>query len=269
MSIAQSGKYPERRAAYAPSVSTTLLHQRCRRIYDGGELIVEDTYGTHNVKLPAGDMILYPATSLHRVAPVTRGARIASFFWIQSMVKDDGERTLLFNLDRTIVQLGQSASPISPRWCSSRRSITTSCANGARHERAAACTGLARRSADDDAAGRTAEFASKQRSSGVGWKPPPRAACRRRNCCSGGCCSKARAWRKTNAPRSRVSCARRRTATSQEGRAGMVGRCYEKRLGCGAGFHARSGELRDRRRGRSHLGAIRPSGHLVARWISA
>lgn len=76
--------------------------------YDGGELIVEDTYGTHNVKLPAGDMILYPATSLHRVAPVTRGARIASFFWIQSMVKDDGERTLLFNLDRSIVQLGQT-----------------------------------------------------------------------------------------------------------------------------------------------------------------
>jgi len=77
--------------------------------YDGGELVVEDTYGTHNVKLPAGDMILYPATSLHRVTPVTRGARIASFFWIQSMVKDDGERTLLFNLDRAIVQLGQTA----------------------------------------------------------------------------------------------------------------------------------------------------------------
>jgi PKHD-type hydroxylase len=77
--------------------------------YDGGELIVEDTYGTHNVKLQAGDMILYPATSLHRVAPVTRGSRVAAFFWIQSMVKDDGERTLLFNLDRAIVQLGQSA----------------------------------------------------------------------------------------------------------------------------------------------------------------
>jgi len=76
--------------------------------YDGGELLVEDTYGAHSVKLPAGDMILYPATSLHRVAPVTRGARLASFFWIQSMVKDDGERTLLFNLDRTIIQLGQT-----------------------------------------------------------------------------------------------------------------------------------------------------------------
>jgi PKHD-type hydroxylase len=77
--------------------------------YDGGELVVEDTFGTHSVKLPAGDMIVYPATSLHRVAPVTRGSRVASFFWIQSMVKDDGERTLLFNLDRTIVQLGQTA----------------------------------------------------------------------------------------------------------------------------------------------------------------
>jgi PKHD-type hydroxylase len=81
--------------------------------YDGGELIVEDTYGTHNVKLPAGDIILYPATSLHRVAPVTRGARVAAFFWIQSMVKDDGERTLLFNLDRAILQLG-SAAPDQP-----------------------------------------------------------------------------------------------------------------------------------------------------------
>jgi PKHD-type hydroxylase len=77
--------------------------------YDGGELVVEDTYGTHSVKLPAGDMILYPATSLHRVMPVTRGARIASFFWIQSLVKDDGERAILLDLDRTIAELGQAA----------------------------------------------------------------------------------------------------------------------------------------------------------------
>jgi PKHD-type hydroxylase len=82
--------------------------------YDGGELIVEDAFGTHSVKLPAGDMILYPATSLHRVEPVTRGARIASFFWIQSMVKEDSERTLLFNLDRAIVQLGESALAQQP-----------------------------------------------------------------------------------------------------------------------------------------------------------
>ena len=70
--------------------------------YDGGELIVEDTYGVHSVKLPAGHMVLYPSSSLHHVRPVTRGARIASFFWIQSMVRDDGERTLLFDLDTAI-----------------------------------------------------------------------------------------------------------------------------------------------------------------------
>ncbi len=77
--------------------------------YDGGELVVQDTYGTHSVKLPAGDLILYPATSLHRVAPVTRGARLASFFWIQSMVKDDAERAMLFDLDRSIVEMAQTA----------------------------------------------------------------------------------------------------------------------------------------------------------------
>ena len=74
--------------------------------YDGGELIVQDTYGTHSAKLPAGDLILYPATSLHRVAPVTRGARMASFFWIQSMVKEDAERAMLFDLDRSITEMG-------------------------------------------------------------------------------------------------------------------------------------------------------------------
>ena len=75
--------------------------------YDGGELIVEDTYGTQNVKFAAGDMVLYPATSLHRVAPVTRGARIAAFFWVQSLVKDDAERSILFQLDRSIMELPQ------------------------------------------------------------------------------------------------------------------------------------------------------------------
>jgi PKHD-type hydroxylase len=73
--------------------------------YDGGELAVEDTYGTHSVKLPAGHLILYPSTSLHHVRPVTWGARLASFFWIQSMVRDDGERTLLFDLDMGIQRL--------------------------------------------------------------------------------------------------------------------------------------------------------------------
>lgn len=73
--------------------------------YDGGDLVVEDTYGVHSVKLPAGSLILYPATSLHHVRPVTRGARLASFFWIQSMIKDDGERTLLFDLDNAARRL--------------------------------------------------------------------------------------------------------------------------------------------------------------------
>lgn len=73
--------------------------------YDGGELIVEDSFGEHAVKLPAGDMILYPATSLHRVAPITRGSRWASFFWAQSMVRSDEQRTLLFNLDTAIQDL--------------------------------------------------------------------------------------------------------------------------------------------------------------------
>ncbi len=76
--------------------------------YDGGDLIVEDTYGTHSVKLPAGHMILYPSTSLHQVVPVTRGARLASFFWIQSMVRDDAERTLLFDLDTGIQRVQPS-----------------------------------------------------------------------------------------------------------------------------------------------------------------
>ena len=77
--------------------------------YDGGELLVEDTYGVHSIKLPAGHMVLYPSTSLHNVRPVTSGARIASFFWIQSLVRDDGERTLLFDLDAAIRRLNEDA----------------------------------------------------------------------------------------------------------------------------------------------------------------
>jgi PKHD-type hydroxylase len=73
--------------------------------YDGGELCVEDTYGVHRVKLPAGDMVLYPSTSLHHVTPVTHGARVASFFWIQSLIRDDGRRTLLFDLDTAIQRI--------------------------------------------------------------------------------------------------------------------------------------------------------------------
>lgn len=73
--------------------------------YEGGELVVVDTYGSHEVKLPAGDLILYPSTSLHKVEPVTRGARICSFFWTQSMVRDDARRSMLFELDQTLQRL--------------------------------------------------------------------------------------------------------------------------------------------------------------------
>lgn len=73
--------------------------------YDGGELIIEDTFGLHEVKLAAGDMILYPSSSLHRVEPITRGTRVASFMWMQSMIKDVGERGLLFDLDTSIRQI--------------------------------------------------------------------------------------------------------------------------------------------------------------------
>lgn len=73
--------------------------------YDGGELIVEDTYGAHAVKLPMGDLILYPSTSLHRVTSVTRGVRVSSFFWVQSMIRDVSDRAVLFNLDTAIQRL--------------------------------------------------------------------------------------------------------------------------------------------------------------------
>lgn len=75
--------------------------------YDGGELVVEDHYGSHQVKLPAGDLVLYPATSLHMVTPVTRGMRVASFFWLQSMIRDSQARTMIFDLDTAIQGISQ------------------------------------------------------------------------------------------------------------------------------------------------------------------
>ena len=84
--------------------------------YEGGELVIEDTYGHQMVKLPAGDMVLYPGTSLHHVRPVTQGARLASFFWIQSMIPEDAQRTLLFDMDAAIAtlreQVGDNAAVI-------------------------------------------------------------------------------------------------------------------------------------------------------------
>ncbi|WP_295560718.1 Fe2+-dependent dioxygenase [uncultured Sphingomonas sp.] len=76
--------------------------------YDGGELVIEDRFGPQTVKLPAGHLVLYPASSLHRVTPVTRGVRIASFLWLQSMVRDDGERRTLFELDEAIQSVAAS-----------------------------------------------------------------------------------------------------------------------------------------------------------------
>jgi PKHD-type hydroxylase len=81
--------------------------------YIGGELVVDDTFGAHRVKLPAGSLILYPGSSLHRVEPVTRGVRLAAFFWIESMVRDDGRRGLLFDLDRSVQEVA-GAMPDSP-----------------------------------------------------------------------------------------------------------------------------------------------------------
>jgi PKHD-type hydroxylase len=78
--------------------------------YDGGELIVNDTYGEHEVKLPAGDLIVYPSSSLHRVTPVTRGARLAAFFWVQSLIRDDSRRRLLFELDSSIQALTRTGA---------------------------------------------------------------------------------------------------------------------------------------------------------------
>src|ERR1700760_1063381 len=81
--------------------------------YDGGELVIEDTYGVHTVKLPLGHMVLYPSSSLHRVEPITRGRRISSFFWIQSMIRSDAQRTLLFDLDNATQRVNQDM-PTNP-----------------------------------------------------------------------------------------------------------------------------------------------------------
>lgn len=83
--------------------------------YDGGELVIEDAYGVQEIKLPAGDMIVYPATSLHQVTPVTRGVRVASFFWVQSLVRSDAKRALLFDMDTAIQRLNASDADAQAR----------------------------------------------------------------------------------------------------------------------------------------------------------
>jgi PKHD-type hydroxylase len=82
--------------------------------YDGGELVIEDSFGPRRVKLPAGDLVLYPGTSVHRVEPVTRGARVASFFWIESMVRSEEQRRLLFEMDRHLMHLRSSVGETDP-----------------------------------------------------------------------------------------------------------------------------------------------------------
>ncbi len=98
--------HPKQSIRIRTDVSSTLFIS-APEDYDGGELVVEDTYGTHSVKLPAGDLIVYPATSLHNVTPITRGSRIASFFWTQSLVRDVTRRALLFDMDMAIIRLTQ------------------------------------------------------------------------------------------------------------------------------------------------------------------
>ena len=82
--------------------------------YDGGELVIDDIYGSHAVKLPAGHLVLYPSSSLHRVQPVTRGARVACFFWLESLVREDAQRTLLFDMDAAIAALRQAHGDEAP-----------------------------------------------------------------------------------------------------------------------------------------------------------
>ena len=82
--------------------------------YDGGELVIEDTFGAQSVKLPAGDLVLYPGTSVHRVEPVTRGHRVASFFWVESMVRSDEQRRLLYDMDRHLMHLRGTVGESDP-----------------------------------------------------------------------------------------------------------------------------------------------------------
>lgn len=115
-------RYDPEAPRYGPHVDGAVLHSRATQEwvrtdisctlfladpaeYDGGELAVQDTFGSRRVKLPAGDAVLYPGTSVHEVTPVTRGARLASFFWIESMVRSDERRRLLFELDMNLLRL--------------------------------------------------------------------------------------------------------------------------------------------------------------------
>lgn len=99
-------KLPNSTQSIRTDLSATLFFTNPNE-YDGGELIIEDTYGAQSIKLPAGHLILYPSTSLHKVTPVTSGARVASFFWLQSLIREDAQRSILFDLDQSIQKLNQ------------------------------------------------------------------------------------------------------------------------------------------------------------------
>ena len=99
--------HPRNGSKLRTDVSATLFLTNPQE-YDGGELLVDDTFGRHSIKLEAGDMVVYPATSLHQVSPITRGTRTSCFFWIQSLIRDDNQRTLLYQMDTAIQRLNQT-----------------------------------------------------------------------------------------------------------------------------------------------------------------
>jgi PKHD-type hydroxylase len=103
-SSASGGGHPQDAGHLRSDISCTLFLSEPDE-YDGGELLINDTYGEHEVKLPAGHLIIYPSSSLHQVEPVTRGTRLACFFWVQSLIRDEGQRQLLFGLDTSIQTL--------------------------------------------------------------------------------------------------------------------------------------------------------------------
>lgn len=99
--------HPHNGSKFRTDVSATLFLAEPNE-YDGGELQIHDTYGMHSVKLAAGDMVVYPSSSLHLITPITQGVRLACFFWIQSLVRDDAQRALLFDMDNAIQKLNQT-----------------------------------------------------------------------------------------------------------------------------------------------------------------
>lgn len=105
---------PGRAARLRTDLSATLFLSEPGE-YDGGELVIEDTFGTRPVKLPAGHLVVYPASSVHHVTPITRGARVACFFWIQSLVRDDAQRRLLYQLDTAVQRLEATAADEAAR----------------------------------------------------------------------------------------------------------------------------------------------------------